>query len=108
VLVPGALEQIKLVTGYNESQTYNLERRVVIEKATEEDNGHYVLLTGIFNNGQVRFLDPSFNYPRYINRRIIQMRWWDINITIESRLIFLIAEKGDTFPSYLGMVNLSY
>jgi uncharacterized membrane protein len=107
MLVPGAIEQMKLVTGTNESQIIVKEKNEVISKATEEDNGHYVLVTGIYSNGQVRLLDPSFRYPRYLHRSIIQTRWWDVNNVIENQLIFLVTGKYDQFPPCLGMVDLS-
>lgn len=83
VLIPGTKEQI--------------------EVAKLEDNGHYVLVTNVYDNGQVRLIDPSIDYVRYIHQNIILMRWWDVDSNILERPLMIVTKKEDIFPQCLDM-----
>ena len=103
MLIPGSLEFLKLVTGINQSETIVLDRQELIKVTYQEDNGHYIVVTKIFDNGQVRFLDPSFTYPRYIHQKYILMRWWDVDTDIYKQPLMIVTKKEDTYPKNLGM-----
>ncbi len=106
MLVPGAAEQIKIVS---DSSVGNepVSDADIIKRALEEDNGHFIVVTNIYDNGQVRFLDPSFSYPRILGRNTLSRRWWEVFETqILKNVMLVLVKKGDNFPSELGFVEV--
>lgn len=95
-----------------------VEWQGVFYEDEDEDNGHYCVITKIDRkSGTIRVLDP---YPKFagVDRKFkikaFEKRWWDQNEikvsgtskrrTIkDTRMIFLITPKGETWPQKLGL-----
>ena len=85
------------------------------------DEGHYCVVTDVnLEAGYLRLVDPYGSYSgrdRVLATEVFQERWWDDlmeidrvgglrKYTFESRLMFTLVPKGETFPKELGMKEL--
>lgn len=92
-------------------------REIKGEPVEKGDQGHYCIALEIdLDKGFLRFADPYGHYAgkdRFVATCEFEERWWDDRIdkdekgkkvyVLESRLMFLVAKKGDEFPASLGM-----
>jgi len=95
-----------------------VEWQGVFEEDEDEDNGHYSVVTQIdIPHNLITIADP---YPRYAGHdrlfhlNFFEERWWDINEVTDPQTekihslkdfhtLFMIADKGLTFPVRLSM-----
>lgn len=100
----------------NEDDDYDAE-----DDGSIGDEGHYCVVTDInLEDGYIRLVDPYGSYSgrdRVLGVDTFQERWWDDlmeidktgglrKYTFESRLMFVLVPKGETFPKELGMEEL--
>ncbi len=96
------------------------KREIKGEPVEKGDQGHYCIALEIdLEKGFLRFADPYGHYAgkdRFVATWEFEERWWDDRIdtdeagkkmyVLESRLMFLVAKKGDEFPGTLGMTRV--
>lgn len=85
------------------------------------DDGHYSIVTGIdISKNKITIADPypSFSdYDREFSIDVFVPMWWDTNeiintetgvaeIVEDKHLLFIITQKGETFPHELGLKTL--
>lgn len=96
------------------------KREIKGEPVENGDQGHYCIAFELdLKKGFLRFADPYGHYAgkdRFVSTWEFEERWWDDRIdqdkkgkkiyVLESRLMFLVAKKGDKFPESLGMEKI--
>jgi ABC-type bacteriocin/lantibiotic exporter with double-glycine peptidase domain len=78
------------------------------------DNGHYCVVTRVNKEaGYLRLADPFVKFAgvdRKFTLKNFEKRWWDVNVingktVTDKRMMFVITQKGETWPKKLGMVK---
>ena len=101
-----------------------VEWQGVFYENEDEDSGHYGVVTKVDKkSGFLRIADPYFNgffhyngVDRKFGIKEFVKKWWDDNevkyrtssktrIIKDTRVMFVIAPKGETWPKKLGMVK---
>jgi len=87
----------------------------------ESDYGHYSIVSYVdLDAGQLIIVDPYKDFvdqDRVFPIEVFERRWWDTNELInpqtgeaylveDTRLMFIITPRADTFPEALGMQRL--
>lgn len=95
-----------------------VEWQGIFHEFTDDDNGHYAVITKIdLKNGYLRIADsfPAFaGVDRRLEIKFFTKRWWDINqvkvaghskprSVKDVRTMFVITPKGEAWPKKLGM-----
>lgn len=91
-----------------------VEWQGVFYENSDEDNGHYAVVTKI--DGEKDYLRIYDSYPEFsgVDRRFkikeFKKRWWDVNRIhgrnlIDKNMMFVITPKGEKWPSKIGMVR---
>ena len=102
-----------------------VEWQGVFYESADEDDGHYGVVTAVNKKkGFLRIADPYFNgyfkfngVDRRFSIREFYQKWWDTNeISItgttrkrtvtDTRVMFVITPKGETWPKKLGMKKI--
>jgi len=108
ILVPGAIQNRKVVLAKDKTKLVRRRKATILKEALKEDNGHYIVVTDIYKNGYVKFLDPSYKYPRFLPTSVIINRWWDVNDgKVDERILMLVTRRDDRYPEQFGLVNLA-
>jgi len=91
-----------------------VEWQGVFYEDADEDDGHYGVITSIDKNkGYLRIADPFYKFAGVDRRFRINdffKRWWDVNTigkrnVTDSRVIFVVTPKGESWPKKLGMLK---
>ena len=97
-----------------------VEWQGVFYEFTDEDNGHYAIITKIDKKAGTMRIADSFHAFAGVDRKFkikdFEKRWWDINqVKVEGttklrtitdkRMVFVITPKGTSWPKKLGMVR---
>lgn len=99
-----------------------VEWQGVFYEFSDGDDGHYSIVTEINKKaGYLRMADPYSTFigvDRKFKIKDFEKRWWDSNeikvagttkprTVVDTRMAFLIAPIGETWPKKLGMVKAS-
>lgn len=92
-----------------------VEWQGVFYENSDEDNGHYAVVTKI--DKKTDYLRIYDSYPEFsgVDRRFkikeFKKRWWDVNKIhgrnlVDKNMMFIITPKNETWPKKIGMVRV--
>lgn len=108
----------KILEEYN--YPVGIEWQGDFKQFTDENNGHYSVITHISKNGKTVFIADPFFYFAGKDRRVktfhFEKLWWDDNEIVNPKtkklekikdyhMIFIVAPKHETFPVELEMTK---
>lgn len=91
-----------------------VEWQGIFYEYSDEDNGHYSIVTKIDRQkGTMRLSDPFSEFAgtdRKLGIDDFKKRWWDTNMIgrrtlMDKKILFVITPKEETFPKKLGMLK---
>jgi len=97
-----------------------VEWQGVFHEFSDEDNGHYAVVTKIDTEKDYMRIADSFHAFAGVDRRfeisLFVKRWWDVNqVKVvghtrprnlkDTKMMFVITPKGETWPKKLGMAK---
>lgn len=104
----------------NQKHPAGVEWQGVFEEYTDEDNGHYAVVTHLDTvNNVIVLSDPFFKYAgtdRHFPISEFDHRWWDVNEiknpqtdmtekSLDYHMMFIVTPKHAAFPEELGMIQ---